>query len=121
MTSSAKAVRQKSRVVAQAFDELDTREDTSAPVSHMEFFRLVTAKAARDTFRLHQLDIQTAFFQARMNSDDPDVSGGVECSECQTNQIWIQRVAIWTTELSARLVGNNTRKLIIPRIRVEHR
>ena len=102
-----KPVPQKSRVVAQGFHELDTGPDTSAPVSHMEYVRLVIAKAAQDNLRLHQLDVKMAFLRARMAPEDPEVyvvpPEGLECSERQKHQIW--RLKAWLIGLRSSLRG----------------
>ncbi|CAM9303181.1 unnamed protein product, partial [Sphacelaria rigidula] len=66
-------IRQKSRIVVQGFFEVDTGREKTAPVAHLESVRLVIALAARDNLPLYQLDVKTAFLQARMGPDDPEV------------------------------------------------
>ena len=65
--------RQKSRVVVQGFHEADTGADKAAPVASQESVHLLIANAANKGLMLRQVDIKTAFLQARMERDDPDV------------------------------------------------
>ena len=67
-----KPCRQKSRVVVHGFDEA-TGADKAATVASQESAHLLIANAANNGLILRQVDIKTAFLQARMERDDPDV------------------------------------------------
>ena len=65
--------RQKSRVVMQGFHEADTGADKSAPGASQESVHFLIANPANKNLILRQVDITTAFLQARVERDDPDV------------------------------------------------
>ena len=65
--------RQKSRVVVQGFHEADTGAGKAAPAASQESVHLLIANAANKGIILRAVGIKTAFLQARMERDDPDV------------------------------------------------
>ena len=68
-----KSCRQKSRVVAQGFHEAETGADKAAPIASQESVNLLIANAPNNGLILRQVEIKTAFLQARMERDDRDV------------------------------------------------
>ena len=61
-----KPCRQKLRVVVQGFHEADTGAHKTAPVASQESVHLLIANAANNGLILRQVDVKTAFLQARM-------------------------------------------------------
>ena len=60
-------------MVVQDFHEAYTGFDKAAPVAPQESIHLLIANAVNSGLILRQVDIKTAFVQARMERDDPDV------------------------------------------------
>ena len=100
------ACRHKSRVVVRGFHEADTEADKAAPVASQESVHILIANAAMRGLIPRQLDIKTAFLQARMRRDDPDVyvipAKGFECQEEQANQVWRLKAWLYGLRLSPR-------------------
>ena len=84
-------VPQETRVVVRDLHELDTGDYKSSPVAHMELVCAVLAKAGWENMFVEQVDVRTAFLQARMTPDDPDAlvipAEGFECTQKQTKQV----------------------------------
>ena len=99
-----KPCRQKSRVVVQGFHEADTGADKAATVASQESVHLLIDNAANNGLILRQVDVKTAFLQARMERDDPDVyvipSKGFECEEKQKDQVWRLKAWLYGLRLS---------------------
>ena len=98
--------RQKSRVVVQGFHEDDTGAYKEATEASQESVHLLIANAAIDGLILRQVDIKTAFLQARMERDDPDVyvisPKGFECEEKQKDQVWRLKAWLYGLRLTPR-------------------
>ena len=103
-SQDGKPCRQKSRVVMQGFHEADIGTDKAAPVASQESVHLLIANAANTSLILRQVDIKTAFLQARMERDDPDVYvnplKGFECEEKQKDQVWRPKAWLYGLRLS---------------------
>ena len=101
-----KPCRQKSRVVVQGFHQADTGADKWAPVVSQEFVHLLIANAAKNGLILRQVDIKTAFLQARIERDDPDIYVippiGFECEEKEKDQVWRLKAWQYGLRLSSR-------------------
>jgi hypothetical protein len=56
-------VRNKSRLVAQGFSQKEgiDYEETFAPVAHLEAIRILLAFSVAQGFKLHQMDVKSAF------------------------------------------------------------
>ena len=92
--------RQRSRVAVQGFHEDDTGADKAAPVASQESAHLLNANVPNNRLILRQVKRKTAFLQARMERDDPDVHvippKGFECEEKQKDQVW--RCLLYTSD-----------------------
>lgn len=75
----------------QGFYKLDTGRVTSETVSHNRVCSPGHRKGSWDNLKLHELDLNAVFVQARITSEDPEVNvvppKGFECSERQKHQI----------------------------------
>jgi hypothetical protein len=59
-------VRNKSRLVAQGYSQKEgiDYEETFAPIAHLEAIRILVAFSVAKGFKLHQMDVKSAFLNA---------------------------------------------------------
>jgi hypothetical protein len=64
-------VRNKSRLVAQGFTQKEwiDYEETFAPVAHLEAIRILLAFSVAKGFRLHQMDVKSAFLNGVLEEE----------------------------------------------------
>jgi hypothetical protein len=70
-SENGKVVRNKSRLVAQGFSYKEgiDYEETFAPVAHLEAIRILLAFSMAKGFRLHQMDVNSAFLNGFLEED----------------------------------------------------
>jgi hypothetical protein len=58
-------VRNKTRLVAQGYSQIEgiDYEETFSPVAHLEAIRILLAFSVAKGFKLHQMDVKSAFFE----------------------------------------------------------
>jgi hypothetical protein len=64
-------VRNKSRLVAQGFSQKDgiDYEETLAPVARLEVIRILLAFSVTKGFKLHQMDVKSAFLNGVLEEE----------------------------------------------------
>jgi hypothetical protein len=64
-------VRNKSRLVAQGFSQKEgiDYEETFAPVAHLEAIRILLAFSMAKGFKLHQMDVKSAFLSGVLEEE----------------------------------------------------
>jgi hypothetical protein len=64
-------VRDKSRLVAQGFSQKEgiNYEETFAPVAHLEAIRILLAFSVAKGFKLHQMDVRSAFLNGVLEEE----------------------------------------------------
>jgi hypothetical protein len=64
-------VRNKSRLVAQGFSQKEeiNYEETFAPVAHLEAIRILLAFSVAIGFKLHQMDVKSAFLNGVLEEE----------------------------------------------------
>jgi hypothetical protein len=64
-------VRNKSRLVAQGFSQKEgiDFEETVAPVAHLEAIRILLAFSVAKRFKLHQMDVKSAFLNGVLEEE----------------------------------------------------
>ena len=93
----------------QGFHEADTGAHKTAPVASQESVHLLIANAANNGLILRQVDVKTAFLQARMQRVDPDVNviplKEFKCAKKQKDQVWRLKAWLYGLRLSPMVGG----------------
>jgi hypothetical protein len=68
---NGKVVWNKSRLVAQGFSQMEgiDSEETFAPVAHLEVIRILLAFSVAKGFKLHQMDVKSAFLNGVLEEE----------------------------------------------------
>jgi hypothetical protein len=110
-------VRNKSRLVAQGFSQKEgiNYEETFAPVAHLKAIRILQAFPVAKGFKLHQMDVKSAFLNGALEEDvyvrQPP---GFE-SEKYPHQVYKLRKALYWLKQAPRAWYGRLRGFLIER------